>query len=73
MISGTPARALLIGHPTLAALACSTNVLSSIPETIPTVTSVLARATQICSRSTRYGCLPLALKVSSCVARVMPT
>ena len=38
MISGTPASALLTGHPALAARACSVKVASSIPGTFPTVT-----------------------------------
>ena len=35
MISGTPARARLTGHPTFAAAACSLKAASSIPGTVP--------------------------------------
>src|SRR6202034_3227047 len=41
VISGTPARARLTGHPALAACACSTNVASSSPGTCPTVTKAI--------------------------------
>src|ERR1700688_2062017 len=41
VISGTPAKALLTGHSTLAVLACSTKAASSIPGTRPTVINAI--------------------------------
>src|ERR1700676_1088704 len=72
VISGTPAKALLTGHPALAVLALSTKASSSSPGTVPTVTrSILVmvgtpstgRSVTVASVCTDSGGLPASARM----------